>query len=71
MKKKKAHLAVSKSLNTIIVTVLCPMAELIMQIFRTEAGCPINTTSHIEGYHGSLKVLKLTKLCIFVFVFSG
>lgn len=27
-----------------------------MQIFRTQVGCAINTTSHIEGYHSSLKV---------------
>jgi hypothetical protein len=44
------------------VTKCCAMAEMIMQIFRTTAGCPINTTSHIEGYHGSLKVLKPSEL---------
>ena len=29
---------------------------MIMQCFRTRIGCAINTTSHAEGYHSSLKV---------------
>lgn len=31
-------------------------ADLIMQIFRDIAGCGINCTSHIEGWHRALKV---------------
>ena len=29
---------------------------MIMQVFRTLVGCSINTTSHVEGWHGTLKV---------------
>ncbi len=32
------------------------VAGRIVQIYRTIAGCTINTTSHIEGHHSSLKV---------------
>ena len=32
--------------------------DMIMQIFRDIAGCPINTTSHIEGWHSTLKVSR-------------
>lgn len=29
-----------------------------MQIFRTRARCAITCTSHVEGYHSSIKVWK-------------
>ena len=32
------------------------IAGMIMQVLRTLIGCSINTTSHIEGYHITLKV---------------
>lgn len=37
-------------------------AELIMQILRDIAGCGINCTSHIEGWHRALKVHSIQPL---------
>ncbi|KAK9901081.1 hypothetical protein WJX75_002389 [Coccomyxa subellipsoidea] len=34
---------------------------MVMQLFRDIAGCPINTTSHIEGWHSTLKGTFLTE----------
>ena len=31
-------------------------ADALVQIFWDLIGCPINTTSHIEGWHSTLKV---------------
>ncbi|BDA47435.1 hypothetical protein COCOBI_10-2830 [Coccomyxa sp. Obi] len=37
-----------------------PKLEMVVQLFRDIAGCPINTTSHIEGWHSTLKLTFLS-----------
>lgn len=42
---------------------VCVAPDMIMQIFRDIAGCAINTTSHIEGWHATLKVSRSLEEC--------
>lgn len=39
-------------------------AGMIMQVYRDLAGCAINCTSHVEGWHKTLKVRFLCQVCL-------